>query len=164
MPRLLKCKYCSEFIDPETTAYEKVGNRYAHQSCASNITSESVQRKQLTDYIDKLYKGKVNWPLVGKQIQSFLAQGYTLTGLYYTLQYLYEIRKEDISKAHGGIGFIPYKYNEAREYYRRENNNFTMAKKITNNEVKVAPKTTSQVLITKKILKEKKDKLLNLDI
>lgn len=163
MAHILKCKYCGETMDIDVVPVRKIGTRYAHLNCTEYTLNQDAQREKLREYINLLFKGDVDWSRVGKQINMFNNQGYTLKGIYYTLQYLYVIKKEDIKKANRGIGIIPYKYNEAREYYRREHNTYTIAKKVSENTIKVKTKTTSQILISKKKEEEKKKKLLNMD-
>ena len=55
--------------------------------------------------------------LTNKQIKDFLAEGYTASGILKTLIYGYEIKHNDISKAMGGIGIVPYVYKQALDYY-----------------------------------------------
>ena len=41
---------------------------------------------------------------------------YTYNGIYLTLKYWYEVKHNDITKANGGIGIVPYVYNTAYNY------------------------------------------------
>ena len=58
---------------------------------------------------------------------------YTYSGIYKTLQYWYEIKNNDISKANGGIGIVPYVYDQAKQYFisiwiaQQQNENKIMA-------------------------------------
>ena len=42
---------------------------------------------------------------------------YTYSGIRRTLEYFYDIKKNDISKANGNIGIVPWIYEEAKRYY-----------------------------------------------
>ena len=42
---------------------------------------------------------------------------YTYSGILSTLKYWFEVKHNDISKSHGGIGIVPYVYNDAKNYY-----------------------------------------------
>lgn len=42
---------------------------------------------------------------------------YTYSGIKRTLEYFYEIKKNPIEKARGGIGIVPWIYEEAKRYY-----------------------------------------------
>lgn len=42
---------------------------------------------------------------------------YTFSGIKRTLQYFYEIKSNPIEKSNGGIGIVPWVYEEARQYF-----------------------------------------------
>lgn len=42
---------------------------------------------------------------------------YTYSGILRTLKYVFEVKNGDLSKANGGIGIVPWKYQEAYNYY-----------------------------------------------
>jgi hypothetical protein len=42
---------------------------------------------------------------------------YTYSGIKRTLEYFYEVKKNSIEKANGGIGIVPWVYEEAKRYY-----------------------------------------------
>ena len=44
-------------------------------------------------------------------------KGYTYSGMYKTLLYFYQVKGHPIEKANGGIGIIPYEYDDAKNYY-----------------------------------------------
>ena len=57
-------------------------------------------------------------PRVRKQIKTFVEEyHYTYSGMKKALVYFYEIKRNDVSKANGGIGIIPYCYEQAKNYY-----------------------------------------------
>lgn len=59
-------------------------------------------------------------PLAQKQINQYLSdieKNYTYSGILKTLIYFYEIKHGDTSKAHNGIGIVPFLYDEAYQYY-----------------------------------------------
>ena len=43
---------------------------------------------------------------------------YSYSGMRKTLKYFFEVRGNSIEKANGGIGIIPYVYDEAYIYWR----------------------------------------------
>lgn len=45
-------------------------------------------------------------------------KNYSYSGMYKTLKYFFEVRRNPIEKANGGIGIIPYVYSEAFDYWR----------------------------------------------
>jgi hypothetical protein len=99
--------------------------RYAHQSCQNDkLASETKQEKDkriLEEYIKKLFGYKTIPPRVAKQIQTYvhdLEHNYTYSGIYKTLKYFFEVRGNSLEKANGGIGIVPYVYDEAYTYWR----------------------------------------------
>ena len=72
----------------------------------------------MEEYIKKLLNISVLTPKVNKQIQSYRTDyNYTYTGIHKSLTYFYEVKGNDISKANGGIGIVPYVYKQAQDYY-----------------------------------------------
>ena len=116
------CQYCKEKFDRDKEPFVEVKNRrYAHKDCydkyQANLSKEEKDLLALEDYIKKTFPNIVT-PKVKAQISKFNKEyGYTYSGMMKTLIYFYEIKKNDITKANGGIGIIPYIYNEAKEYY-----------------------------------------------
>ena len=53
------------------------------------------------------------------QINRYLQEHpeYTYSGIKRTLEYFYKIKKNPIEKANGGIGIVPWVYEEAKRYY-----------------------------------------------
>ena len=55
---------------------------------------------------------------IQKQINEFLSKyNYTYSGMLKALIYFYEIKNNSIANANGGIGIIPYIYDDAYRYY-----------------------------------------------
>ena len=55
---------------------------------------------------------------VRKQINQYKEEyNYTYSGMLKALIYFFEIKKNSIEKANGGIGIIPYIYKDAFNYY-----------------------------------------------
>jgi len=75
----------------------------------------------LEEYIKKLFGYSSIPPRVTKQIQNYvhdLEHNYTYSGIYKTLRYFFEVRGNSLEKANGGIGIVPYVYDEAYTYWR----------------------------------------------
>ena len=57
-------------------------------------------------------------PRIRKQIKDYVEQyKYTYTGITKTLMYFFEVKKNPIEKANGGIGIVPYVYQNAYNYF-----------------------------------------------
>ena len=54
---------------------------------------------------------------IKQQIATYMRNGFTCTGMAKTLIYHFDINKNSIEKANGGIGIIPYVYEDAKKYY-----------------------------------------------
>lgn len=123
---LVKCFYCGETFDTNSIPFVMVNSRrYAHKSCQEEkLASESKQEKDkrlLEEYIKQLFGYSSLPPKVVKQIQTYahdLEHNYTYSGMLKTLRYFFEVRGNSIEKANGGIGIIPYVYDEAFSYWR----------------------------------------------
>ena len=119
---IVKCPICGKSFDRETTAYHQDGRRYLHIECwarqEASKTQDDKDREALEQYILELFKLNVLTPKIKRQIESFHDEyGYTYTGIKKALIYQFEIKKGDIKQANGGIGIVPYVYEQAREYY-----------------------------------------------
>ena len=118
---LVKCLYCSKVFDASQEPYTKPrANRYAHKSCDeqanANKTQEEKDYEALVDYIKQLF-GNPN-PRVWKQLKEYKdTYNYTYSGMLKTLIWWFDIKHNDIEKANGGIGILPYVYDQALQYY-----------------------------------------------
>lgn len=55
---------------------------------------------------------------IKKQIKDCVEKyHYSYSGILKTLQYFFEIKKNPIEKANGGIGIVPYVYDDAKKYF-----------------------------------------------
>lgn len=99
--------------------------RYAHKACAEvaeqNKTKEQKDKELLENYIKSLFGISSITPKIRKQIDTFhngKDYNYSYSGMYKTLRYHFEIKKGSIEKANGGIGIIPFVWNDALVYWR----------------------------------------------
>lgn len=73
-------------------------------------------RDDFIEYVHMLLKGNV-----AKRTYSLAQQWYDKGNSWFdmarALEYFYVVKKEDISKANGSIGIIPYVFNDASLYY-----------------------------------------------
>ena len=123
MAHMVTCPYCKEKFDRDKVPFKLIGaRRYAHVHCAEEaekqLSAEEQDKKALEEYIMKLLNETFINPRVRKQIKEYINNyNYTYSGMLKALIYFYEIKKNDTSKANGGIGIIPYVYNDAFNYY-----------------------------------------------
>ena len=125
MAHKVKCIYCHQTFDRDKYSFVQVSpRRYAHTECASKeqsrLKQEEADKIALEEYIIKLLGDDFITPRVRKQINTYIEQyQYTYSGIRKALVYFYEIKGNSIDKANGGIGIVPYIYDDANAYYRR---------------------------------------------
>lgn len=108
-------------------------NYYYHKDCYELWVSKRQNKKDYTstkedeeyirdiyDYLTKDLKIAIDGAKVHSQIKNFLKEGKKVKGILFTLIYFYDIKHGDIEKSKGGIGIVPYIYDEAREYWRKQ--------------------------------------------
>lgn len=114
-------------FDRDKEPWEQITvNRYAHKLCAEKnkvtVSTQEQDYNQLVEYIEKLFGVGYVSAKIAKQIRDYRQMyGYTFSGMLGTLIYWFEIRKGTLDKANGGIGIIPYVYDQAKEYYAKIN-------------------------------------------
>lgn len=120
---LVKCAICGLTFDANVESYVKVNSkRYAHQKCSQekeqNLSQIEQDKKNLEEYIMKLFGTKYIDPRIRKQIKQYVEEyHYTYSGIHKALVYHYEINGGEIEKANGAIGIVPYTYQKAYNYY-----------------------------------------------
>lgn len=114
------CAYCKKPLSKKDTDCVMIGNgKYVHAAC-KNLEEhrEKTDREKLEEYIKELFNISYIDPRVKGQIKKFAEEyNYTYSGMQKALYYFYEIKGGDKSKANGGIGIIPYVYNDAYNYH-----------------------------------------------
>lgn len=120
---LVKCYYCGKQFDRDIEGYIKPNaRRYAHKICP-NINQEIIQKQQTIDnfyqYTKKILGDNFTFVRVRQQVEEYLKEPYNFTyeGMMLSLKYWYEIKKNNVDKAKGAIGIIPYIYNDAKKYF-----------------------------------------------
>ena len=72
----------------------------------------------MNEYIKKLFNTTYVDARIQKQIKQYIEEyNYTYSGIKKALVYFFEIKSNPISKANGGIGIVPYVYQQAYNYY-----------------------------------------------
>lgn len=120
---LVTCLYCSKKFDRDKEPFAQVSaRRYAHLSCSlekeQQKSKEEKDKEALEKYIKELLKNNYSGVKVKKQIKDYISEyNYTYSGILKALIYFYEIKGNSVEKAQGGIGIVPYIYNDAYNYY-----------------------------------------------
>ncbi len=119
----VKCFYCNQTFDRNTTEYVAVrSRRYAHKSCADahneSMSQEEHDLEVLQNYIKKLFKIDKLSAKINSQIKDYHEnRQYSYRDIYKSLLYFYDVKQNPIEKANNGIGIVPYVYDDAKNYY-----------------------------------------------
>ena len=114
------CAYCKKPMSKKDEDCVMVGNnKYVHKSCQElENQREKTDREKLEEYIKELFQISYIEPRVKAQIKKYVEEyNYTYSGMQKALYYHYEIKGGDKSKANGGIGIVPYVYQNAYNYF-----------------------------------------------
>ena len=123
MAHVVTCIYCKKKFDRDKFPFVQLSTRrFAHKECSLSNDAKEVQRENdrmaLEDYILKLFKTDYVDGKIRKQIKQYIEDyNYSYSGIHKALVYYYEIKNGSIEKANGGIGIVPYIYQEAYRYY-----------------------------------------------
>ena len=127
MAHYVICQYCKGKFDRDKEPFVQVSDRrYAHKLCAEKNQIQKTQKEKdydaLVNYIENLFGIGYVSAKVAKQIKDFReTYNYTYSGILGTLVYWYEVKGATIDQANGGIGIVPYVYEQAKEYYQTIN-------------------------------------------
>ena len=133
---LVKCCICNERdIDRnvlvEDKDYIRKGTKYYHIKCyedwkSSKPTTDEEYKGFIYDFLSRDLKVPYDYYMIEAQIKKFTKEHqYTIKGIFFALKYFYEIKGGDWDKGYGGIGIVPFIYNESRAYWilrERESN------------------------------------------
>ena len=114
------CAYCQKPMSKKDEDCVMIGNgKYVHKACQElEEKREKTDKEQLEDYIKELFNTTYIDPRVRAQIKKYVEEfNYSYSGIRKALVYHYEIKGGDKSKANGGIGIVPYVYENAYNYY-----------------------------------------------
>lgn len=122
MAHSVKCMYCGKSFDRDIIPFKQIGRRYAHFECyihhEANKTQDEKDKEDLESYIMKLFNESFINAKIKKQIAQYRSEyNYTYSGIRKALVYAFEVKKNDLKKANGGIGIVPFVYKDAYNYY-----------------------------------------------
>ena len=143
---LVNCLYCKELINKNDKDVVKFRvSCYAHRACKDKDDARpKTAEEKLYLYIRDLFNVDAVPLRVKKQITQYINEyNYTYSGILGTLIYCYEVKKNPLEKANGGIGIVPYLYQEAKNYYTRldelksKNKDLKKIEKVKVTEIKI---------------------------
>jgi len=125
---MVKCLFCGKMFDAQEDGkdiiwYKPRTNRYAHVECGkqneANKTQDEKDYDTLYRYVKEQQKENFDYIKFKKIVEAWKKEyGFTYNGMYYTLIYFYEVKKNSKQKLiDGSIGIIPFAYKDAQHYY-----------------------------------------------
>lgn len=114
------CSICKKQINKKQDKYKQLSNgKYAHLSCFElEEKREKTDAEKLNIYIMKLFDWDYVHPRVKRQISDYIEEyNFTYSGIQKSLEYFYHVKGNSLEKANGGIGIVPYIYQDAYNYY-----------------------------------------------
>jgi hypothetical protein len=165
MAHYVTCIHCKEKFNRDKEEFIQVSERrYAHKKCAEAADAEKDQElkdlEALEEYIMKVLDEEYITARVRKQIKDFKKEyNYTYSGMLKSLIWWYDIKGNSAEKANGGIGILPFIYNDAYNYYL---NLFLANQQNINKDVKSYTSKVREITIKSPVVEFSK-KLFNLD-
>ena len=163
MARYCICPKCNQrFNRDEIQAVKVSARRYGHASCypdnkdfvpmaESKIDPNLIKLKE---YITNKYGKNANWALINRQIKQFQKENqYSLSGILKSLIYFYDVQGRSVDESNGGIGIVPYVYQQAYNYYY---NLFVTQSLNKDKDIKGIVGKTKEITIPPPKVKEKK--------
>ena len=156
MAHYVICSVCGQRFNRDTVQAVKSGaRRYAHHTCMPDgelvpLPQVDTELTKLIEYAQQLLGKEYNAARVKKQIKDFKDEyGYSYSGMLKSLVYFYEVKGNSKDKANGGIGIVPYIYNDAYNYYL---NLFLANQKNINKDVKSYTSKVKEITIKAPII------------
>ena len=120
------------------------------------ITNDEEYKKLIYSYLTHDLKVEYQYWMCEQQMTKMVKEGRTLRGILFALKYFYGIRHGDWLKGHGGLGIIPFVYDEAAQYWtNREAREQGIIEGIER-QMREAAKQHKTVVAQKKVTRRKK--------
>ena len=110
------CSLCNQELHKD---FKVTRNRKAIcKNCADKLDKEKLEHQDFLRYLtEELDLNNINGMIIS-QIKNYRENyNYLYSGMKYTIYYCKEILKMDFDIDKFGIGFIPYNYKKAEEYF-----------------------------------------------
>ena len=114
------------------------------------------QRFHCIDTINIIYNGNLSRAIY-PQLKRLRDKGFTWIGILRAIEWFYVVKGNDIKRAKGGVGIVPYVYDDAQKYYEAANR--VLEERYRN---QIIPKINQNKKEVIKIEKQKREGLLDL--
>lgn len=116
----VKCPSCEQYFYREDEECVKVNNRYYHKRCYDETTKDDIIIDSIHCKMRELCGNAYNKKRIDAKISAYKKMGFTPIGIKRSLDYWYDIKKNDPTAAYGSIGIVEYVYNEAIDYWMQK--------------------------------------------
>lgn len=133
MAHRVKCRICKQYFDAKEEEKDTVwimpsSHFYYHKNCyeiwkketekLSSDKTDNLWIDYIYDYIAHDLKLDYDYFLIEAQRKKMIeSKGYTNKGIFFALRYAYDVKQIGFEKWNGGIGIIPYLYQESVLYW-----------------------------------------------
>lgn len=95
---------------------------YYHRICYDTWKAAPATDEEwimmIFDFLARDLKVSYNYHLCKAQIEKFWKENkINPKGIYFTLRYFYEVKHNAWEKGHGGLGIVPWVFDEAKNYW-----------------------------------------------
>lgn len=162
----VKCPWCEEWFKTNEVEYnyDTKLKRYFHSHCYKKYERELEHKEELKEYILNMFDYKGLGPKINSQIKKYRTEmNFTYEGILKSLKYFYDVKGNSTEKANGGIGIVPYVYQEANNYYdKKELRNKSIENRI--NQFKITEENKKKIVVKKSNLINNKKEKKTIDI
>jgi hypothetical protein len=119
------CRVCKQEIDKRKDNWIMPSrNYYYHKLCYADLKDVKKEKTQeeyrhlIYDYLSRVLKVPYEYFKIEAQINQFIKSGMTIKGIFFAVKYYYDRNgKDSWQKGYGGIGIVPYIYEESKNYW-----------------------------------------------
>lgn len=155
---MAQCRICKIEIDKEKDDWVMPSkNYYYHRKCYEDWKKSEPPKDEkwipfIYDFISRDMKFSYNYHMCEAQRKQFIKDGKgTNKGIFFALKYFYEIKQGDWEKGHGGLGIVPYIYNEACNYWIEQERKTKGIVADIERQLREAENRTKKVVVQKQI-------------
>lgn len=162
---MVMCRCCRQRFDIGTdpdgnTWIMPSKNFYYHKNCYNDwlnkkddihaMAEDAMWFDCLKEYLARDLKMGINYEKLTSQWKNLLKQGKTAKGIYFTIRYFYDIKKNDPQKS-DGIGIVSFIYEEGCTYWKnREEHDRGLIARLTEQTKQAATRQKETVVRTQK--------------
>jgi len=123
------CEYCKQEIENNQPS-QPSGKKIFHASCYRKYETEKYEKdkteterlKEIEDEVNDIFGLEDITPMLRRQIQKIFEENpkFTYNGVLHSIKYYYQVMGNEPDTKYG-LGFIPFIYKEAKEFYIMKN-------------------------------------------